>query len=319
VTLVSYDRRARTPTAYQWNLNVQRELPGHVLLEVGYNANRFVNNWRSIDANPALPGPGNLNNRRRYLTAIVPGTDDVISLSNVTRIQKDGWSRYHSLQTKVERRYAGGLSLLAAYTWSKTTALEGGYQDFDNIAAEVAAASTDRPHHFVGSGIYELPFGNGRAIGSGWEGVTNALLGGWSVSPIVTLTSGAPLSVTVAGNPSNTGGTDRPNLVGDWRLDDPTVDRWFNTDGFARNAPYTFGNAPRNVLRGPGFVNLDIVLRKSFRPVEGITVDLRLESFNVTNARNWGNPNTELGNQNFGRISSAGTARNNQIAIKVLF
>ncbi len=319
VTLVSWDRSNKTPTAYQWNLNVQRQLPGRVLVEVGYNANRFVNNWRSIDANWALPGPGNLNSRRRYQTALVPGTDDVITLSSVTRIQKDGWSQYHGLQTKVEKRYSAGVSLLASYTWSKTRGLEGGYQDPNNIDAEIGPTGTDRPHHFVASGVYELPFGRGRTFGRDWNTLTDAVLGGWSVSPIVTLTSGAPLNVTVSGNPSNTGGTDRPNIVGDWRIDNQTPERWFNTAAFAANDQYTFGNAPKNVLRGPGYANLDIVVRKAFQLTGRVTADLRFESFNATNVVNWGNPNTQVGNRLFGVISSAGAARNNQVAVKFSF
>jgi hypothetical protein len=319
VTLVSWDRRPKTPTAYQWNLNVQRQLPGQVLLEVGYNANRFVNDWRRIDANPAPPGPGNINSRRLYRTAVVPGTDDVITLADITRIQKDGWSRYHALQTKVEKRYSRGLSLLASYTWSRTRALGAFYQDPNNIDAEVGPASTDRPHHFVASGIYELPFGRGRRIGRGWGTVTNAILGGWSVSPIVTLTSGEPLDLSVNGNPSNTNGSDRPNVVGDWRIDNPTPERWFNTDAFVANDQYTFGNAPKNLLRGPGYANLDIVVRKSFQVNQRVTADLRFESFNATNIVNWGNPNTQVGNRAFGVISSAGAARNNQVAVKLSF
>ena len=113
-----------------------------MVVEVGYFYNRLVNNWRSIDGNPAPPGPGNLNRRRLYQTTAVPPTGDVITLANVTRIQKDGWSQYHGLQTKFEKRYSKGISLLAAYTWSKTRGLEGGYQDYTNIDAEVGA---DRP------------------------------------------------------------------------------------------------------------------------------------------------------------------------------
>ena len=137
VNLVSWDRSDKQPTAYQWNLNVQRELPGQVVVEVGYYYNHLVNNWRSIDGNPAPPGPGNLNRRRLYQTTAVPPTGDVITLANVTRIQKDGWSQYHGLQTKFEKRYSKGMSLLAAYTWSRTRGLEGGYQDYTNIDAEV--------------------------------------------------------------------------------------------------------------------------------------------------------------------------------------
>ena len=179
--------------------------------------------------------------------------------------------------------------------------------------------SNDRPHYFVASGVYELPFGRGKAFGDQWSTARQALLGGWSVSPIVSAASGAPLDLTVNGNPSNSNGTDRPNVVGDWRLDTPTPDRWFNTEAFVANAPFTFGNAPKNLLRGPGTVNLDLVIRKGFQLTERVRADVRFESFNLTNAINFGNPNTQLGNANFGRISSSGQARNNQIAVKLLF
>jgi hypothetical protein len=209
--------------------------------------------------------------------------------------------------------------VLASYTWSRTRGLEGGYQDPNDIAAEIGPTSTDRPHHFVASGVWELPIGKGRAIGGSWGAVTNALFGGWSVSPILTATSGAPLDLTVNGNPSNSSGTDRPNVVGDWRLDTPTVDQWFNTAAFVANAPYTFGNALKNLLRGPGYFNVDIAIRKGFQLSNRIRADLRFESFNATNTVNFGNPNTQVGNVNFGRISSAGAARHNQVALRLNF
>ena len=319
VNLISWDRSGRQPTSYQWNANVQRELPGRIVIEAGYTFNRLVNNWRSIDGNPAPPGAGNINSRRPIRTAIVPTTGDVITLANVTRIQKDGWSQYHAFNTKVEKRYSGGISVLASYTWSRTRGLEGGYQDPNNLDAEIGPASTDRPHHFVGSGVWELPIGKGRAIGREWGAVTNALLGGWSISPILTATSGSPLDLTVNGNPSNSSGTDRPDVVGDWELDHPTVDQWFNTAAFAPNAPFTFGNAPKNLLRGPGYFNLDIAIRKGFQLSGRVRADIRFESFNATNAVNFGNPNTQVGNVNFGRISSAGAARHNQVALRLNF
>jgi hypothetical protein len=300
VTLVSYDRSNRTPTSYQWNVNVQRELPGRFVVDVGYTGNRFVNDWRQIDGNPAPPGPGNINSRRQFTSTLVPGTDDAITLANVVRIQKDGWNRYHALQTKVEKRYDNGLSVLAAYTLAKTTALGSFFQDAANVAAEVAPADNDRRHYFVASGLYELPFGI-------------------SISPILTLYSGSPLNLTVNGNPANTGQNDRPNVVGDWELDNPTVERWFDTDAFAANAPYTYGNAPRNLLRGPGRVNLDVSLRKTFRISPRVGAELRFESFNLTNTPPLGNPNTQVGNVNFGRISEAGPARSNQVAVKLTF
>jgi len=319
VNLISWDRSDKQPTSYQWNANVQRELPGRVVVEIGYAFNRLVNNWRSIDGNPAPPGPGDINSRRLIRTAVVPPDGEVITLANVTRIQKDGWSQYHALQTKVEKRYDRGVSLLASYTFSRTRGLEGEYQDPNNVEAEVGPTSTDRPHYFSASGVWELPIGPGRAIGTNWSPVTNALLGGWSISPIVTATSGAPLDLTVAGNPSNSSGTDRPNVVGDWHLDNPSIDEWFNTTAFVANAPFTYGNAPRNLLRGPGYFSLDLAVRKGFQLSSRVRADLRIESFNVTNAPNFGTPSTQVGNANFGRISSAGSPRHSQIAVRLNF
>ena len=300
VTLISYDRSDKTPTAYQWNLNVQRELPGQVVVEVGYNSNHFVNDWRQIDGNPAPAGPGDINARRRFTTALVPGTNDVITLSNVVRVQKDGWSKYRALQTKIEKRYSNNVSLLASYAWSRTLGLGNNYQNVNDIDAEIAVSDSDRTHYFVGSGVVVLPFG-------------------LSVSPIVTIASGAPLNLTVNGNPANTGQNDRPNVVGDWELDDPTPEQWFNTAAFVANDRYTFGNARRNLLRGPGTFNLDVVVKKSFKLSDRVSADLRFESFNATNTTPFGNPNTQVGNVNFGRISSAGAARSNQVALKLSF
>jgi hypothetical protein len=300
VTLISYDRSNKTPTAYQWNLNVQRELPGQVVVEVGYNSNHLVNDWRQIDGNPAPAGPGDINARRQFTTAVVPGTNDLITLSNVVRVQKDGWSKYRALQTKVEKRYSNNVSLMASYAWSRTLALGNNYQNVNDIDAEIAVSDTDRTHYFVGSGVVVLPFG-------------------LSVSPIVTIASGAPLNLTVNGNPANTGQNDRPNVVGDWELDNPTPEQWFNTAAFVANDRYTFGNAPRNLMRGPGTFNLDVVVRKSFKLSDRVSADLRFESFNATNTTPFGNPNTQVGNVNFGRISSAGAARSNQVAIKLSF
>ena len=151
---------------------------------------------------------------------------------------------------------------------------------------------------------------------AGW---TRAIFGGWSVSPILTIVSGAPLNLTVNGNPSNTGQSDRPNVVGDWRLDNPTEDAWFNTAAFVANDRYTLGNASRNLLRGPGTFNLDLALRKVFAITSGVRGEVRFEQFNATNTTPFGNPNTQVGNPNFGRILTAGPGRSSQFSVKLLF
>ncbi len=164
-----------------------------------------------------------------------------------------------------------------------------------------------------------MPFGRDGGAAGGARRLAHAVLGGWSVSPILTMTSGRPLNLTVNGNPSNTGQSDRPNVVGEWRLDDPAVERWFNTDAFVANQRYTRGNAPRNLLRGPGRFNVDLALRRGFDFSARLRGEVRLESFNATNTPPLGNPNTQVGNPNFGRILNAGPGRSNQLSIKVIF
>jgi hypothetical protein len=185
----------------------------------------------------------------------------------VIRIQKDGYSRYNGLQAKIEKRYSKGVTFIASYAWSKTMALgeTTNLQNPLNWAAERAVSAQDMTQHFVGSAVYELPFGRRKQYGAHWNRGVDAVLGGWSVGPIVTVDTGLPLNLSVNGTPSNSGQADRPNVVGDWHLANHSVQEWFNTAAFAKNALYTYGNAGRNVLRGPGLFNLDLAAHKVFR------------------------------------------------------
>jgi hypothetical protein len=327
VELVSYDIKGVTPTDYQWNFNIQRQLPGGILAEVGYYSNKLTHMWRQIDGNPAPPEPGNINSNRPYTSTVVPGANATITLADVVRIQKDGWSSYNGLQAKIEKRYTNGLTFIASYAYSKTIALgdTAGVQNELDWMADKAVSSQDMTHHFVGSAVYQLPFGQGRQFGSHWNRVTDAVLGGWSFAPIFTASTGLPLNVTVNGSPSNTGATtsvDRPNVVGNWQLSNPSAAEWFNTAAFVANAPFTYGNAGRNIIRAPGLVNLDLALHKSFRITERVSAQLRLESFNATNTPALGSPNTVLGNPLFGQITATATgssSRDNQLGLKIVF
>ena len=348
VQLISFDTRAVPPTDYQWNLNVQRQLGDGILIEVGYVGNRFQHNWWSIDGNPApltATPIGSLNSRRIFHTAAIPGTPYVVTLANVKRIQKDGYSSYDALQTKIEKRYANGLSLIASYSYSKTMALGdvAGLQNPFDWPAEYAVAGQDQTHHFVGSAIYELPFGHGKKFGDNWNGVTNAFLGGWAVDPIVTANTGFPVNLTESTDPSNTGQNDRPNVVGNWRVGggvpgNPsascqqsvsnggiapdqvgTVAAWFNPCAFVVNAEGTFGDAKRDLLRAPGLFNLDFAAHKSFQITERVGAQFRVESFNLTNTPSFAAPDAVVGDPNFGRIQLAGNPRQIQFGVKVLF
>jgi hypothetical protein len=329
----SFPREFEQPYSQQWNVNVQRTLAQNWLVEMGYYGAKASHLAQYVDRNQPAPGPGNINARRPYRTALWPGADIVVGpLTTMNRHEFNGRSNFHSFQTKVERRFATGFSLLGSYMWSKTmgdtcgfsgsgAAAGCGIQDATNLRAQYSLDDQHIAHRFVTSVLFELPFGRSRRWGASWGPLTHAVLGGWSLGGILTATSGQPLSPTVQGNPSNTGGTDRPNLIGDPNLPrgERSIERWFNTDAFVRNPAFTFGNAGRNIIIGPGYVNLDVAAHKAFRFGSAWAVQLRVEAFNVTNTPQFGPPNAQVGNANFGVITSAGRPRNLQFGVKLLF
>lgn len=334
--LSSFERDATWPISQHWNWNIQQSLPGNTLFEIGYFGNKMNHIVRRYDGNFAPPGPGDINARRRYPTVLIPGTNSIVSQSELNRFQNDGNTLYHGLQTKVEKRYSAGFTFIASYAWSKTISDIGGIpgtgnapgedwrvQDPLNFRAERSLATQHMPHRFIGSYVYELPFGHGKRYGSTIPRVLDYIAGGWSLGGIVTLAAGMPMNLTVLGQPSNTGSgqLDRPNVVGEWKLsrDERTLNRYFNPDAFVANQPYAYGNAGRNILIGPGTAAWDFSASKNIRITERVEAQFRFESFNFTNTPVFGAPNTQVGNRNIGVISSAGTPRNNQLGLKVNF
>lgn len=188
---------------------------------------------------------------------------------------------------------------------------------------ERGSSAQDMRHRFVGSFVYELPFGRGKMFGSGWSSAANAVLGGWSVGSIVQLYAGTPQHLTVRGNPAGVGGGDRPNVVqgqsGILPRSQRTLDRFFNTDAFVAAPPYTFGNAGKNVLVGPRTTLWDFSVFKNVRVGERVGIQYRFESFNFTNTPLFSFPNSQVGNPNFGQISSVSSWRRMQMGLKIVF
>jgi len=328
----SYDRNLRHGYAQQWSFSIQRELPGEILVETGYYANAAHKLMRRTEGNWAPPGPGNVNSRRRYQSVLVPQDGVVVGpLAGTFRHENSSNSNFQSLQLKVEKRLSHGLSVLGSYIWSKTISdghgesgagsTSGAGQDPRNLRVERSLADEHRAHRFVLSHVYNLPFGRSKPYLSDMHSVLEGVLGGWTVAGITTLSSGRCVDLGVTGNPSNTGGADRPNVVHDWHLgpDRRGLDRWFDTTAFAANAPFTFGNAGRNLLEGPGSVNLDFAMYKHFSITERLRLQFRAEAFNMTNTPAFGVPNAQVGNASFGRISGADTPRNLQFGLKLIF
>jgi hypothetical protein len=251
---------------------------------------------------------------------------------------------YNSFQTRLEKRFSAGVSSLVSYTWGKALteapdhiSTSGGGAGLDtgtfrqpqnpyNLKAERGLAEFDVKHRFVWSAIWEMPFGRGRHFGQGWNGGTDAILGGWQLSSILVAQSGLGLTATTAGSTVlNIGGerTTRPNLVGNPELPvgQRTVERWFDTNAFAlyNPAPQAYGNAGVGIMRGPGFSTHDITLAKSFRVNERSHFQFRSEFFNLYNRANFNPPDIRRDNSGFGRILSAQNARIIQFALKLYY
>ena len=161
----------------------------------------------------------------------------------------------------------------------------------------------------------------------GATGFKRALLGGWQLNGIITLQSGIPFSVAAGVNRSLSGGTgDRADLIGAGPVATygeearaQFIQKYFDTSRFALPALGTFGTAGRNILTGPGLANVDASAFKIFRATERLSFDLRWEVFNVLNRPNFNNPVTSFSSAQFGQITSAGSPRIMQVALKLLF
>lgn len=314
-------REHRNPKIHQWNVGVERQVLNDLGLSVSYVGNRAFNLQQSFQANAALPpAAGPLAARRPY-----PAFGR-ISLAGST-----GESWYHALQVKAQRRFSQGLGFLASYTWAKALDLHGGeaesrgggIQNPADLRASRGLAGFDLRHRFSVAANYELPFGPDKTWAT--RGLSAALLGDWQITGIVSIRSGYPFSVLSSGDSANAdAGNIFADLVGDNHGNLPgsqrTIDRWFDTEAFARPAPFTFGSAGRNIVIGPGAATVDFSLVRDFRLPAAHRLQFRVEAFNLLNRVNLGFPNSTIGAAGFGAIRTTSTnAREIQLAVKYIF
>ncbi len=310
----AYQRDLQTPWMEHWNVNVQRQLGPTRAVEVAYVGSRGHDLISARDINQPAPSANPFNLRPDPMFA------------DITFIESRARSNYNALQLKFQQRTSDGLSLLASYTFGKSTDDASGFftsagdanfpQDSQQPEAEHSRSAFDVRHRFSMSVAYALPFRQ------------NAWVSDWELHGILTLQSGRPFTVAVHPDidQSNTGRSnlgfgynDRPDLSGDPALADPSADRWFNTAAFSF-APFgSFGNAGRNILDGPGYQNLNLGVIKDV-PMSGtVRLQLRAEAFNVFNHTNFDLPDAFLGSPTFGQVLSAGSPRRFQFGVKALF
>jgi hypothetical protein len=294
------EKNLRTAYIHEWSLGVQRELFKDMALEVSYIGSKGAKLPARLNVGQrATPCPTTGTCARPFA-----GWGDI----NFTASAAD--SNYNGMQVRVEKRFSGGLSFLSSYTFSKSIDDAPGIstnsdasndtpQSSINLRDERGHSDFDISHRYVLSTNYELPFGRQRRFLRNSSTIVNMIFGNWDLSGILTLQSGAPLSVFISTSfdVSRTfGRADRPNLVGDLFAPGPncpqprTPSCWFNRDALRVPAAGTFGNLGRNSLVGPTLKNLDFGLFKNFPIREQMSVQFRAEFFNLTNRPNFSLP-----------------------------
>jgi Carboxypeptidase regulatory-like domain len=316
--MISPTRELPNARKSQWSLDAQRELGLGMALDLQYIGSHTKHLDRSFFNNTPQPGPGPVDPRRpsqRFRSRRI--------------ISNDLIADYDALSVILRKRMSRGLQLDAHYTWSKTrdmaTHSNGGGQITNNydIQSDYGPAIWDIPHRFVASYIYDVPF-----LKTSSNAFLRYVVAGWQIAGVTTIQSGSPVNVTTSGDRANIGisNLQRPDLVGpvpELNCDTNSATRelinCFDPSAFALPAPFTFGNAPRNLLRGPKFVATDLSMMKDVTISGNVRLQLRAEIFNAFNNVNYGNPGATFGAATFGRISSAGSMRQVQLGAKLLF
>src|SRR5579872_2151095 len=302
------DPHMADPYIQEWNFTVQKAVKGILSLEAGWVGSKGTKIEFSRPINIPDPGPGVIQNRRLWQV-----------FASGTYVENSGYSTYNALQVKAQIRNWHGFSLLSSYAFAKSiddlsSDVQGfSAQDPRNNNAEKGVSDYDIKHRWVTSFNYALPFAKGR------RDFLGQIARGWEVGSIVTLQSGLPFTPGISTDPANTGNSKRPDRIGNGLLANQTINDWFNVTAFAIPALYTYGNAGRNILYGPGFVNWDALAMRNFQIRERFRLQFRGEFFNFTNTPAFNNPVTNIQASNAGHITSAGSPRDIQLGLKLLF
>lgn len=332
----------RNPMVHKWNLMVQRELPGGMALELGYEGNhqahQVILGNTDTYINVGTTNSAITADSMRYInaacaTCLSVGTGLQMTVSN-------GFGNYAAGSAKLEKRFSRGLQFLTAYTWSHALANAGtplsgssniGFPDPSNWASGYSSASWDIRHSFTTAFNYDLPFGRGRRFGSNIKKAADLIAGNWHVNGFVTLRTGVAYGLN--GSCQGVWGRCVPDVVSGFDLDPApsggrTPDQWFDIGAYKVAAPLTGGNLGLQAHTGPPTKTVDFSLFKGFNITERWKMQFRSEFFNLSNSPIFSLPGQNVtdsratgGNGNFGRITSsvAGTERRVQFALRLSF
>ncbi|MBI4908344.1 MAG: TonB-dependent receptor [Acidobacteria bacterium] len=327
----------KDPYAQVFSLSYQAELPGGIVAQANYWGNKGTHlisgGWALNQLNPVYLSQGNaLNGQvRNPFQGLVPAGTAISgatislrqSLLPYPQYSGDGGvsqvfvpagnDTYHAFTLQAEKRLSTALTFLASYTRSKAIDDVGGMINIYNRRLNKVLSAFDTPNLFIGSWVYQLPFGKGRKYAASMSAPLNTILGGWDFDGIIRLQSGQP--VGVGGN----------NVGRSGKLDNPTIAKWFDTTAFVPTPAFTIQTTgPRSPdIRNDALQNVDAVLVKSFSiPLarREITAQFRAECFNLFNTPRFGSPNGAVTNQAFGTVTNqANTSRQFQFGLKIKF
>ena len=300
-----------TPYMQQWNFTVERKFASLGTFTLGYAGSGGTHLIRGIDSNQPLPGPGDVQSRRPY-----PQYGDIFLITS------DANSSYNSLQATFSRPMGSHLSVWAAYTFSHSIDEQSAFlstipdpnfpQNSHDPDAERGNSSFDMRHRLLLTYVLKLPQQSRWTRNTEFHGIT-------------TVQSGQPFTPVLGFDNSNTGntgsqtGSDRPNVVHGWKLSSPSRNEWFDTSAFAVPPQYTFGNAGRNILRGPGLASFDLALVRRIAISERYRLAFEAQAFNLFNRVNFDLPQAYLNQPTFGQILSAQAPRQVQLALRLSF
>ncbi len=329
------DRRRKDTYVMQWGLSVQQALPADFVSTVSYIGTKGTNLLTLSEVNVINP----LTGTRPY-----PAFGEVSWRGNKNN------SSYEGLSVALKRSFSRGLLLSANYMWShEIDDGSNGSGDGDSLVAENVACQHceradgiwDARHVFNANAVYQLPFGRGKQY-LNQPGALRSILGSWELTSTVVARTGFPINVTVDRSASDVpdgNNTDqRPDLVRGVSLTPPrgaTIGEWINPAAFAVPAAGTFGNAPRDVARGPGAWQIDMGVGKHLVLTERARLEFRAEFFNIFNHPQYGLPLSDFsvapGQNGFGNIISTvstttpvspvgtGTPREMQFSLRFAF
>lgn len=330
--LFSLDPGLVTPYMQQWNFGIEHQLGKDAVLQITYAGSKGTKLFTFYNGNQADPSsdPSAPFAPRRPVPLIDTG---------INFFKSDGGSKYNSLQSRLEKRFTRGFSVLVTYTYSHAednasnanlgSQNNDGFRWFKHPEWEKGNASFDVRHRFIASYIYELPFGSGKSLLGSANGALQQVVGGWQVAGITTISSGNWFTPTDSnGSFANSDGLQMPDVIANPNGKHCLPGMFFNTCAFVNPQQGSFGDAGRNSIRGPGFQIWDFSVFKTFNVSERTHLEFRSEFFNIANHTNFllsksgpqeSNNSTVLGSSQFGFLTAARSPRQIQFALKLSF